>query len=554
MKILIIGGVAGGASAATRARRRNSAAEITILEKGDYISFANCGLPYHIGGEIKERSKLLVATPELFEKRFQIKVKTKHEAISIDPIKKTVTVIDHNNSKTHEETYDKLILSTGSKLIKLPIFEENFTNVFSLWTMKDLDSCLEFINKSSPKHISVIGAGFVGLELIEQLAHKGINVSLIEKSPQVLPPLDPEMASFIENELICNNVDVNTNTEVKEITSSGNKVISLILANSKTIETDMVFVGIGVRPQISILENSGIKIGASGGVEVNEFQQTNFKDIYAVGDMSESIYGPTNENVVIPLAGPANKAGRVAGEHATTNKSQTTHSVYGTSIVRVFNKVAGLTGLTQKLCDKKNIEYKSCYISAANHAGYYPGAKELIIKLLYQNNTGKILGAQIIGEDGVDKRIDVISTLLHFNGSVKDLAELDLSYAPPFGSAKDPLHQIAYVALNDLDSFPKTLAPNADLLNFQVIDIRTEAEIQKLPLEGAIYIPLDSKEQSFKDKLLELDKNKETVIACHSGKRAHIVASMCKNLGFTKVYNMTGGMLIRSKFKIDNQL
>lgn len=521
-----------------------------LISLGADIAFANCGLPYHVGGEIVNREKLLVASPELFKNRFNIEVKLQHEVVNIDPISKKIFGTNKSNNSKFELSYDKLILSTGSKLIKLPIFKEGLENVFTLWSMKDLDETMSYLSKSKVKHATVIGAGFVGLELVEQLKNKGLQVSLIEKSPQVLPPLDSEIASIIESELEKHGVDLNIDTEVSEVIESSNQVDALKLANGKTIQTDLVFVGIGVRPETSILNESGIKLGQGGAVIVDEKQRTNFPDIYAVGDMSESTYGPTNEHLAIPLAGPANKAGRIAGEHATTGEVQSKSVTYGTSIVRVFSKTAGLTGLSEKLCQRKNITYKTTYISANHHAGYFPGAKELILKLIYDPENGRVLGAQGIGEEGVDKRLDIISTLLHFNGKVSDLAELDLSYAPPFGSAKDPVHQLAYVALNDLDKFPETLAPNADLSGYQVIDVRTAKERDMLPLEGSIHIPIDGpNDKPIKEMLLDLDIDKETVITCHSGKRAHVIASLCQSLGFKKVYNLTGGMMIRSRME-----
>jgi NADPH-dependent 2,4-dienoyl-CoA reductase/sulfur reductase-like enzyme/rhodanese-related sulfurtransferase len=501
-----------------------------------------------VGGEIADRNKLLVASPELFKNRFNINVKLQHEVVSIDPVKKLVKGEDLASNSEFILEFDKLIVSTGSKLIKLPIFKDGLKNVFTLWSMKDLDASMDFIKKTSPKHATVIGAGFVGLELVEQLKHRGIKVSLIEKSPQVLPPLDPEIAQFLEEELTKHDIDLNINTEVTEVIESSDSVSKLVLANGKEINTDLIFVGIGVRPETNILKDSGITLGAGGGVLVDEMQRTNYPDIYAVGDMSESFYAPTNEHVVIPLAGPANKAGRIAGEHATTNESQFKSKVYGTSIVRVFSKTAGLTGLSEKLCIRKNITHKTAYISAGHHAGYFPGAKELVLKLIYDPETSKILGAEGIGEEGVDKRLDIIATLLHFSGKVSDLAELDLSYAPPFGSAKDPVHQLAFVALNDLDKFPETLAPNTDLTDYQVVDVRTQKERDQIPLPGSIHIPIDDPAgKPIEERITHLDKSKPTVITCHSGKRAHIVASILQSAGFSKVYNITGGMMIRSR-------
>jgi NADPH-dependent 2,4-dienoyl-CoA reductase/sulfur reductase-like enzyme/rhodanese-related sulfurtransferase len=553
MKIAIIGGVAGGASAATRARRVNPDARITIYEKGPAISFANCGLPYHLGGEIAERSKLLVASPELFKKRFDIEVKTHHQVLSIDRANREIVVQNLQTGDESRDSYDKLILSTGSQLIALPEIPYKAENVFTLWSLDDMDQIKDYISRNNISTASVIGAGFVGLEVVEQLRHIGIAVQLVELAPQVLGPLDPEMASFIEDELRKHEVGLHLSAKVDSVTTSGTLVSALHLSSGETLATEMVLAGVGVKPLSTLAVEAGLETSQNGAVRVNAYGQTSDPDIYAVGDMAEYIFGPTNAPASIPLAGPANRAGRIAGEHAASGKSQFSQKVFGTSIVRVFSKAAGTTGLSEKLCKRNNIPCRVAYISAAHHASYFPGAKELVIKLLYAPETGKVLGAQVTGEEGVDKRLDIVSSVLHFGGSVHDLASLDLSYAPPFGSAKDPIHQAAFVALNDLSGSPELASPDTDLSGSQCIDVRTEKEIQALPLQSALHIPIDGAFPFYEHpQLKELDPEKDTVVTCHSGKRAHIVASYLKGKGFRKVRNLSGGMMIRSRLMREN--
>ncbi|HMO18455.1 MAG TPA: FAD-dependent oxidoreductase [Oligoflexia bacterium] len=548
MKIIIVGGVAGGASAATRARRINPGANILIYEKGPAISFANCGLPYNLGGEIKDRSKLLVANADLFKRRFNIDVKTQHEVFHIDRLNREIHVRSNISAEEFKDSYDRLILSTGSQLISLPEIPYSLDNVFTLWSLDDLDKIKEYISVSSPKTVSVIGAGFVGLEVVEQLRHKGLSVQLIELAPQVLGPLDPEMASYIEDELVKHEVDIHLSSKVESVKISNNKATSLCLSSGTILNTDMIIAGVGVRPLSFLASGAELLTSPNGAVKVNEHYQTSDPNIYAVGDMAEYIFGPTNSPSSIPLAGPANRAGRIAGEHAASGKSQFAQKVYGTSIVRVFSKTGGVSGLSEKLCKRSNIDYRVSYISASHHASYFPGAKELVIKLLYAPVTGKLLGVQVVGEEGVDKRIDVVSTVLSFGGTVYNLASLDLAYAPPFGSAKDPLHQAAFVALNDLSKTPELAKPDIDLSSVQCVDVRTDKERQELPLKEGIHIPIDESVPFYENPLFaNLDPNLETVVTCHSGKRAHIVASYLVGKGFKDVKNLSGGMMIRSR-------
>ncbi|MCA9190475.1 MAG: FAD-dependent oxidoreductase [Planctomycetales bacterium] len=540
LRIVIIGGVAGGASAATRARRCNADAEITILEKGPVVSFANCGLPYHLGGEIKERAQLLVATPELFWNRFKIRVRTGHKVTKIDRNAKTVT----GRTEAGQEfkvPYDKLILATGSQPVTPEFARLQAENVFQLWTLDDMDRIIEYLKKRPCKKATVIGAGFVGLEVVEQLAQQDIAVTLVEKLPQVLNPLDPEMAKLIELELKKHQVRVIKNVSVEALLSSNGRVTAVKLDSKESIASELVVVGAGVRPRTELATDAGIEVGSTGGVIVNEYGQTADPDVYAVGDMTEVMHGQLGRRIRVPLAGPANRAGRLAGQHAVHGASIEMGAVQGTSIVRVFGLAAGATGINEKQCRLENRDHRAAIIQAPHHASYFPGAKNLTLKLIYEVGTRRVLGAQAIGAEGVDKRLDVIATLLHFGGTVDDLATLDLAYAPPFGSAKDPIHMAAFVAQNDLAFAPELLAYDAELEGYQVVDVRTAAEIEKLPLPGAIHIPVDD----FPERWTELDAGKPTVVVCHSAKRAHIAACLLQGKGFANVKNLTGGMSIR---------
>lgn len=540
LKIVIVGGVAGGATAAARARRANANAEITILEKGPAVSFANCGLPYHIGGEIAERSKLLVATKELFWNRFRIRVCTGHTAERIDREVKVVAGINASGGQ-FELPYDKLILSTGSEPIRPDFCNVQADNLFQLWTLEDMDHILSLMKTKGCKNATVVGAGFVGLEVVEQLHRLGVQVTLVERLPQVLGPLDMEMAKLVQEELQANNVAVHLNATVKELKVNQGSVTAVELEGGQTISTDLVIVGAGVRPRTQLATRAGLAIGKSGGVVVNEFCQTSDPDIYAVGDMIEYHHGVLDQMLRVPLAGPANRSGRVAGSHAASGKSCEMASVQGTSIVRVFGVSAGTTGINERICKANNIAYCCATIQAPHHASYFPGAKNLTLKLIYSPETGRVLGAQAIGAEGVDKRIDVVATVLNFEGTVDDLAGLDLAYAPPFGSAKDPVHMAAFVAQNDLAGYPSLASVDASLDGYQVVDVRNESEIQKLPLPGATHIPVDE----IVSRWESLDPQAPTIVVCHSGKRAHVAASWLMGKGFKDVRNLNGGMYIR---------
>jgi len=540
LRIVIIGGVAGGASAAARARRCNAQAQITILEKGAVVSFANCGLPYHLGGEIADRSKLLVATPELFWDRFRVRVRTGHEVKTLDRSAQTVT----GTTTAGEEfklPYDRLILATGSEPIRPSFVQAPAENLFHLWTLDDMDRILAYMKKHPCKKATVIGGGYVGLEVVEQLKLRGVDVTLLERLPQVLATLDVELAKLIELELRQAGVKVRLGVAVNSLLTSNQKVTALKLADGESVATDMVIASIGVRPRTELAASAGLKMGDGGGVTINQFCQTNDPNIYAVGDIVEYHHGTLQRPLRMPLAGPANRAGRVAGTHAATGQAEPLASVQGTSIVRVFGLAAGATGLNLRICTEANFDVRTSIIQAPHHASYFPGARNLTLKLLYEPGTGRLLGAQAVGGEGVDKRLDVAATVLHFGGTIHDLAGLDLAYAPPYGSAKDPMHMAAFVAENDLARLPQLCDYDAILDGFQVVDVRHTSEIDKLPLPGATHIPVDE----LAERWGELDPTRPTITVCHSGKRAHVAACLLQGKGFSAVANLNGGMSIR---------
>jgi NADPH-dependent 2,4-dienoyl-CoA reductase/sulfur reductase-like enzyme/rhodanese-related sulfurtransferase len=544
-RIVIVGGVAAGASAATRARRIDPNAEIMILEKGPAVSFANCGLPYHLGGEISDRSKLLVATAELFWNRFRIHVRTNEEVISIDREAKLLTVKDSvDPTRTFTQvTYDKLILAMGAEPVLPPFAQARSSNVFQLWTLPDMDGILERIKQTKVSRALVVGAGFVGIEVIEQLHRIGIQVDLVERSPRVLNRLDPIFANMACNALRKESIHPMTGQSVLEFKQEGDKVVAAVLSGGKTLATDLVILGVGVRPRTKLAVEAGLTLGDSGGLLVNEFMQTSDPSIYAAGDLVEYTHQITGAKTLNPLAGPANRSGRIAGEHAASGKSQPMGGVLGTSIVRVFETTVGMTGLNEKYLDEHKIPYRTAIIQATHHASYFPGATNMQLKVLYEAPSGRILGAQAVGGDGVDKRIDVLATAMTLGGTVYDLARIDLAYAPPYGSAKDPIHMIAFTAINDLQGHPRLLAPDAQLEGFQVVDVRTAKERGELPLPNAVAIAIDDLPRDCN----QLDPTRPTVVVCHSGKRAHIGACRLQASGFAQVFNLTGGMSVRSQ-------
>lgn len=539
--IVIIGGVAGGASAAARARRCNEHARIIMYERDAHVSFANCGLPYYVGGEISDREKLLVASKRLLIDRFRLEVHTHHEVISINRDVKTVTVRNLQNNSTHEQPYDRLIISTGASPIVPKVSGADASNVFTLRNIEDSDRIKQFVNQNRPRRAVVVGAGFIGLEMVEQLSNRDLDVSLVELADQVLPPLDVEMAKVVEHELRDRNVTLYLGDGLDSFRTEGDNVVAVRLNSGAELAADMVILGIGVRPNTHLATACGLELGPQGGIAVDDRMRTADANIYAVGDAVEYEHRVTGSTMRIALGGPANRAGRVAGENAATDADVRVQPVLGTAIVRVFGKTAAMTGLSVKLARRLNMAARAVVISGGHHAGYYPGSEQIILKLVYDPDTGKVLGASAVGGAGVDKRIDVIATAMHFGARVHDLAGLDLAYAPPFGSAKDPVHLSGFAAENDLSGFTPLAQLDDEIEGEQIIDVRSPEEFEQVHLPSAQLAPL----HELRDRLDGFDASAPTVVVCHGGLRAHVGARILKQHGFENVRNLTGGMQIQ---------
>lgn len=533
-KIIIVGGVAGGMSAATRLRRLIEDAEIIILEKGPFVSFANCGLPYYVSGEIEARDSLLVQTPEALRARFNLDVRPYHEVTAINPADKTVTI--KHNDQMMTESYDKLILSPGAKPFIPPIIGlAEATNVYSLRNVPDLDKIMANIDQEDPKKAIVIGAGFIGLEMAENLKKRGLEVALIEKAPHVLPPLDEEMAAFVKNELVSRGVEVITSQSATEFKNQGKLVV---LEDGTELQSDLTILSVGVQPETTLAKDAGIKLGLRGGILVDDKYQTNLSDIYAVGDAILVKQQITGEDALISLASPANRQGRqVADVIAGLNRNN--KGSIGTAIVRVFGLSAASTGLSERVARLAGLDVAVVHISGKDHAGYYPGATEVVLKLVFNPKTGEIYGAQGIGEKGIDKRIDILATAIKGGLTVFDLPELEFSYAPPFGAAKDPVNMLGYVALNQIEGLSNTIQwyeVTEELAKGKVLlDVREKSELANGYFKEAIHIPLND----LRCRVSELDPTKEYIISCHSGLRSYVGERILKQAGF-KVENLDG--------------
>lgn len=545
-KIIIVGGVAGGMSAATRLRRLMEDAEIVVLEKGPFVSFANCGLPYYVSGEIEARESLLVQTPEALRARFNLDVRPHHEVIAINPVDKTVT-IKHSGQIT-TESYDKLILSPGAKPFIPPIIGlAEATNVYSLRNVPDLDKIMTNIDQENPKKAIVVGAGFIGLEMAENLKKRGLEVALIEKAPHVLPPLDEEMAAFVKNELVSKGVEVITSQSAAEFRNQGKLVV---LEDGTELQSDLTILSVGVQPENTLAKDAGIKLGLRGGILVDNNYQTNLSDIYAVGDAILVKQQITGEDALISLASPANRQGRqVADVIAGLNRKN--KGSIGTAIVRVFGLSAASTGLSERVARLAGLDVAVVHISGKDHAGYYPGATEIVLKLMYNPKTGEIYGAQGIGEKGVDKRIDILATAIKGGLTVFDLPELEFSYAPPFGAAKDLVNMIGYVALNQIEGLSNTIQWHEltdELAKGKILlDVREESELANGRFKEAINIPLND----LRCRVSELDPTKEYIISCHSGLRSYVGERILKQAGF-KVENLDGAFSLYKAVRLED--
>lgn len=534
MKILIVGGVAGGMSAATRLRRLMEDAEIIVFDKGPYVSFANCGLPFHVSGEIAERSSLLVQTPERLKARFELDVRPETEVLAIDPIKKAVTV--RFQGKTYSETYDKLILSPGAKPF-VPDMDglAEADNVFTLRNIPDLDKIMAKLAGLSVGKATVIGAGFIGLEMAESLAKKGMKVTIVEKAPHVLPPLDEEMAAFVQAELVKNGIDVITGQSAQVFKDRGQ---TIVLEDGRELASDITVLSVGVQPENDLAKSAGLELGLRGGILVDEYYQTSQPDIYAVGDAIVVEQQITGEDALISLANPANRQGRQVADVIAGLSAQNKGSI-GTAIVRIFDLAAASTGLSERLARQSFEDVAVVHTTGNDHAAYYPGATAITMKLIFNPKTGAIYGAQAVGQKGIDKRIDILSTAIKVGLTIFDLPELEFTYAPPFGSAKDPVNMIGYAAMN----LAQGLSDNVQWYDLKdeltkgkvLLDVRTADEVANGCFADAINIPLDE----LRSRLAELDADKEYIVSCHSGLRSYIAERILKQKGF-KVKNLDG--------------
>lgn len=540
-KLVIVGGVAGGASAAARARRLSENAEIIMFERGEHISFANCGLPYHISGDIEQRDALLLQTPESFNRRFNVDVRTMQEVVAIDSEAKHVTVHNHVTGESYKESYDKLLLSPGAKPTVPNIEGINNPFTFNLRNIPDMDAILATLNNHSVKHATVVGGGFIGLEVVEALRQRNIDVTLVEMAPQVMTSVDQEMAGFIHQELVNNQVDLALGCALEAVSFDSEKQspLDLTLSNGKTLATDLLILAIGVKPETTLAKSADIELGTTGGIRTNSYMQTSNDDIYAVGDAVEVQHFVNEQPVLIPLAGPANRQGRNAADNMILGNRKAYKNSQGTAICKVFDLAVASTGLNERALKANGVDYQKIYVHTASHAGYYPGAQPVSLKLIFDKADGKILGAQAIGKDGIDKRIDVLAVAQRAGMTVYDLQDLELTYAPPYGSAKDVINQAAFVAVNYLDNDVDVchydeLEVNEDQF---LLDVRNPGELAKLGTIGDAYnIPVDS----LRERLDELPKDREILLYCQVGLRGNVASRILSNHGFS-VKNLSGG-------------
>ncbi|MGL6200338.1 MAG: FAD-dependent oxidoreductase [Lachnospiraceae bacterium] len=534
-KVVIIGGVAGGASCAARLRRLDEEANIVLLERGEYISYANCGLPYHVGDVIKSRDALLMQTPETMKKKFEVDVRIKNEVISINREKKSVTVKRIDDGVSYEESYDTLVISTGSSPIRPPIPGIDSPRIQALWTVPDTDRIRTIVHEQGIKTAAVIGGGFIGLEMADNLCHAGIQVSLIEAMDQVMAPLDFEMAQLLHENIVQNSVRLYLGDGVNAFTEKPDG-INIALKSGKTVSVDLVVLSIGVRPNSELAKTAGLELNARGGIVVDETLKTSDPDIYAVGDVIEVEDFISKERIMIPLAGPANKQGRIAANNIAGN-TECYKGTQGTSVAKVFDLTAATTGSNEKTLQKrglkKGIDYESLIITQNSHAGYYPGAVPMTLKMLFSKDGRQIFGAQIIGRDGVDKRIDTLAVSLHLGAGIEDLKRLELAYAPPYSSAKDPVNMAGFVADNVLHGLVQF--SEWDVVEKKssaiLLDVREEAELMAFTLPHATHIPLGQ----LRGRLEELDQTREIIIFCAIGVRSYNAARILMQHGFKNV-------------------
>ena len=532
MRVVIIGGVAGGMSAATRLRRLDANAEIIVIEKSGYVSYANCGLPYYVGGVIEEESALLLQTPASLHARFRLDVRVNTEVLAINTNKKTIAIKNLDSHETHEIDYDKLILSPGASPVvpSIPGVERGMT----LRTVEDVERISDRVS-AQPKSAVVIGGGFIGVEIAENLVHRGISTSLVEATDQVLMPLDPEIATLVATEMLAQGVNLHLGSSVVKIGPD-----SVDLLNGQNIPAELVILAIGVRPEIGLAKAAGLTIGSRNGIQVDEFNRTSNQDIYAVGDAAQKTDALDGSATLVPLANLANRHGRVVADHIAGRTVRPVKTI-GTAIVKVFDLMIATTGWNEKRLEAAGRAHQSIHTHPNSHAGYYPGAKAMVLKLIFDPKTGEILGAQGIGTEGVDKRIDVIATAMRGGITAPELADLELAYAPPFGSAKDPVNMLGYIAENVISGLVETAQWNEidgfASRGFELIDVRSAGEFARGHIPGAINISVDE----IRERKSEIT-SKNLLVNCQVGQRGHTAALLLKELGFNAV-NLDGGYL-----------
>ena len=539
MKVVIVGGVAGGATAAARIRRLDENAEIVVFEKSGFVSYANCGLPYYIGDVITSKEDLTLQTPESFRRRFRIQVKVRHEVTAINPEKKTVTVKELDTNEEFEEAYDKLILSPGAKPARPDLPGIDSKKLFTLRTVEDTFRIRDYIEKNHPKSAVLVGGGYIGIEVAENLREKGIDVTIVQRPKQLMNTLDFDMAAFVHSKMRQKGVKLRLGSSVTGFKEENDRITTLI-AGETGIAADMVLMAIGVIPDNSLAKAAGLELGMKGSIVVNDRMETSVQDIYAVGDAVQVKHYVTGQDAVISLAGPANRQGRIAADNICGGDSRYPGSM-GTSVIKIFDLTVAGTGLTEKAAEKAGYNYDSVVLSPSSHAGYYPGAKVMTMKVVFDKDTMKILGAQIIGTDGVDKRLDVLATAIFAGVGANRLKDLDLAYAPPFSSAKDPVNMAGFMIENLAKGIVKQYHwDQVDELprdgSVTLLDTRTPGEYAGGHIEGYINIPVDE----LRERLGEIDPKKPVYVICQSGLRSYIACRILLQNGFD-AYNFSGG-------------
>jgi len=538
MKLLIVGGVAGGASAAARARRLSEEAEIVVFERGPDVSFANCGLPYYVGGEIAERGKLLITTPERLRARFNLDVRTRSSVEAVDRVGKKIRVRDLTSGQVYDESYDKLILAPGAAPLLPPFPGVDLPGIFTLRNLQDVDRIKQKTD-DGVKHAVVVGAGFIGIELVENLIRRGVATTLVELQDQILPTFDKEMTTPMREALVARGVTLLLGQSV-EAFESNKDGLTVCLNSGTRLSAQLVVIGVGVRPENKLAVDAGLDVGPRGGIRVNEYLQTSDSDIYAVGDAIEARDAVTSDATQIPLAGPANRQGRLAADNIFGRPSKY-RGTQGTAILGFFDRTAAMTGQSEKSLRRANRPFRKIYIHPANHAGYYPGAEPMVLKVLFHPDTGKLLGAQAVGGAGVDKRIDVLAVALQAGMSVFDLEEMELAYAPQFGSAKDPVNMAGFVAGGLIRGDHPQLDVEAVLALTEaerplLLDVRTPQEFSAGNIPGSINIPVDD----LRSRLEEVPRDREIAVYCQVGQRGYLATRILRQSGF-HASNIGGG-------------